>query len=250
MPTLTLNGDTIFYQTRGQTGPRVLFLHGAGGTWKHWGVQLRDLVNTRRVAVDLPGHGRSHGDGFDTIAGYAAFVQAFLDALEWPAATIVGHSMGGAIALWSALHAPDRVGRVGLIGAGARMRVHPDILDGLQTEDILPTLRLITKWAYGPDTSASEVERAAQQMAETPASVTYGDYAACNDFDVMGELERISAPALVLTGEQDKMTPPSYAEYLAEHIPRAQLSLVPNAGHYVMIEQPRAVTDALQGILS
>lgn len=249
MPTLTLNGDTIFYQTRGQTGPRVLFLHGAGGTWKHWGLQLRDLENVQAVAVDLPGHGRSDGDGCDTVAGYAVFVQAFLDALEWPKATIVGHSMGGAIAMWVALHAPDRVDKLGLVGTGARLRVHPSILEGLRAENPLPTLRDINERAYRADAPDEQIERATRELAATPAAVIYDDFIACDAFDVMEQLGDIHQPALVLTGEQDQLTPPTYAKYLAEHIPNAQLSLVPNAGHFVMIEQPGAVTRALKEIL-
>lgn len=249
MPTRIVNDDTIFYQTRGQTGPRVLFLHGAGGTWKHWGLQLRDLENAQRVAVDLPGHGRSDGSGHDTIAGYAAFVQAFLDALEWPATTIVGHSMGGAIAMSLALQAPDRVEKLGLVGTGARLRVHPAILKGLQAEDPLPTLRDINERAYRPDAPDEQIERATQELAATPAAVIYDDFIACDAFDIMEQLGDIQQPALVLTGEQDQLTPPTYAEYLAKHMSNAQLSLVPKAGHFVMIEQPQVVTDALEEIL-
>lgn len=249
MSTLTINGDTSFYQTRGQTGPRVLFLHGAGGTWKHWGLQLRDLENVRAVAVDLPGHGRSGGTGCDSIAGYARFVQAFLDALTWPAATIVGHSMGGAIAMWLALDSPDRVEKLGLVGTGARLRVHPAILDGLQADNPLPTLRDINARAYRSDAPDEQIERATQELAATPTAVIYRDFVACDTFDIMEQVGDIQQPALVLTGQQDQLTPPSYAEYLAEHIPSAQLSLIPDAGHFVMIERPQAVTDVLEEIL-
>ena len=249
MPTLTVNNDTIFYQARGQMGPRVLFLHGAGGTWKHWGLQLRDVENVQAVAVDLPGHGRSAGSARDTIAGYAEFVQDVLDALEWPAATIVGHSMGGAIAMWLTLQAPDRVEKLGLIGTGARLRVHPAILKGLQAEDPLPTLRDINERAYRPDAPNEQIERATQELAATPAAVIYDDFIACDAFDIVEQLGDIRQPALVLTGEQDQLTPPTYAEYLADHIPNAQVSLVSNAGHFVMIERPQAVTDALRDFL-
>jgi pimeloyl-ACP methyl ester carboxylesterase len=75
--------------------------------------------------------------------------------------------------------------------------------------------------------------------------VTHGDYSACNVFDVMARLGEIHAPTIVICGEQDRMTPPKYSELLVSKIPGAQLALIENAGHSVMIEQPHAVSRAL-----
>jgi pimeloyl-ACP methyl ester carboxylesterase len=78
----------------------------------------------------------------------------------------------------------------------------------------------------------------------------YRDLAACDAFDMMADLSRIDQPAIVITGDQDQLTPPKYAQYLQEHMPHATLVLIPDAGHYVAYEQPDAVAEALNVWLS
>ena len=74
-------------------------------------------------------------------------------------------------------------------------------------------------------------------MSETRPSVLLGDFLACNEFDETTRLSQIYQPVLVLTGEDDKMTPPRYAQFLADKLPHAELKIVPDAGHMLMLER-------------
>jgi pimeloyl-ACP methyl ester carboxylesterase len=78
----------------------------------------------------------------------------------------------------------------------------------------------------------------------------HSDYAACNAFDMMDEIGDVAAPALVVVGEHDRLTPPAYAQHLACSLPNATLEIVPNAGHMVMLEQPNAVNDAVRRFMN
>ena len=77
------------------------------------------------------------------------------------------------------------------------------------------------------------------------------DFTACNDFNLLAEspaedvLRHIDLPTLVVCGKEDRLTPPKYSRYLQERIAGAELLLVPDAGHMVMLEQPQAVTSAI-----
>lgn len=252
MPTISVESQELFYQERGTRNgdPTVLFVHGAGGTWRHWGLQVRDLEGAYRLALDLPGHGRSGGPGRRTVAAYAEVVQGFIKGLDLSDVTVVGHSMGGAIVLTLALQAPESVARLGLVGTGARLRVRPDFLEGILAMDREPTVRQIAVWSYRPGTPEAQIAQTARELQATDPLVYHGDFAACDSFNLMGRLEAISQPALVLTGTEDRMTPPKYAHYLAEHLPNATLRLVQDAGHMVMLERPDAVTTALREFLS
>ena len=77
----------------------------------------------------------------------------------------------------------------------------------------------------------------------------YRDLAACDGFDMMSELGHIAQPTLIVTGEEDRLTPPKYARFLAEHLDNAQLALLPNAGHYAQLEAPGAIADAIRAWL-
>jgi len=247
MPFLTLGGLQVHYAQR-QPLPAgrlpVVFIHGAGGTHQHWLYQVRDLAGSPTYAPDLPGHGRSEGRGWDSIAVYGDWIVSFLDATGLEQAVLVGHSMGGGIALDIALRYPTRVGGLGLVASGARLRVAPAVFDAIQ-QDMQAAVRLICEWAFGPEATPEMVRLGRRQMGETPAEVLYNDFLACDRFDVMDRLKEIAAPAFVLCGTEDRLTPAKYAVYARDHITGATLHLVEGAGHMVMLENPQAVVQAL-----
>ena len=258
MPYLTVAGERVFYAHRqpvpaGQ--PPVVFVHGAGGTHRHWLYQVRDLAAPApgdflpppTFALDLPGHGRSAGVGRDSIAAYGDWLVSFLDEADLEQAVLAGHSMGGAIALDVALRRPSRVAGLGLVATGARLRVAPAILDGI-LDDPGATVRLICDWAYGSGVPAEVARLGRRQMAETPPEVLHADFSACDAFDVCDRLAEISLPVTVLCGTADRLTPVKYSTYLRDQIPGATLHLVEGAGHMVMIEQPQAIVSALLGL--
>lgn len=220
-------------------------MHGAGANHLVWGLQVHALADVARaVALDLPGHGRSTPPGRNSIAAYGDVVLGLLDALAFDRAVIVGHSMGGAIAQMLALAHPDRVAGLGLVGTGARLRVLPAIMEGV-LNDLPATARLIIEYSYAPGIDPAFLRRAEQEFCECPATVIYGDFWACNQFDVLPRLAEIRAPTLVVCGRQDRMTPPKYSVYLAKNIPNASLVFIDEAGHSVMLEQPDATSLAL-----
>ena len=171
-----------------------------------------------------------------------------MDALALPRAVLMGHSMGSAIALECALYAPQRVEALILVGSGARLRVTPLILEGLLT-DFSATVDLICQYAYGPAASEFLRQRGRERMAETSPQVLHGDFLACDAFDVMARLGEIQCPTLIITGTADKLTPPKYATYLGDHIPDAQVVLVEEAGHMVMLERPELFTKKVTAFL-
>lgn len=249
MATCTIDGVEIFYQARGDAGPAVLFVHGAGGSWRHWGLTLRELEGACRVALDLPGHGRSGGRGETTIGAYSDVVLTFAREMGLRDLVLVGHSMGGAIAQQAALAAPDLVARLVLVSTGARLRVHPDFLAGLAQPDIAPITRRLAREMYGPAAPAAQIAQAARELAATRPEVYHGDLVACDHFDLRPRLQEITQPTLVLVGSEDRMTPPRLSEALAASLPNATMTVVPAIGHMPPIEAPDAVAAALRHFL-
>jgi pimeloyl-ACP methyl ester carboxylesterase len=246
MPTVETAFGPIFYLSRGQGQPPLIAVHGAGGLARHWGGQLSGLADlTQIVALDLPGHGRSPGPTHTTVDQGAERVLALLDALAIPRAVLMGHSMGGAIVQTLALRQPQRTAGLVLVGTGARLRVHPDILSGILA-DWRGVTEMITAWSYAPEYAADLLARAAADLRTTSPATLHADYSACDRFDLIAEAGRIAAPTLIIVGAQDRMTPPKYAEFLARTLPQAQLTIIEQAGHSVMIEQPQLVNEAIR----
>ena len=235
----------------GASGPPLVLVHGAGGTLAHWPREIRELSGRRVVAVDLPGHGGSPPPGHTSVGAYARSVLALADALALPRFVAVGHSMGGAVALALALDEPTRVAGLVLVGSGARLRVAPEILAAAAAPALSPEYAAAIAGRHlAPGAPAALREELARELAATAPGVLRGDYRACDTFDAMDRLGGVRAPALVVTGTDDRLTPRKYARYLAERIPGARLVEVPGAGHLVMREAPAAVAGALDGWLA
>lgn len=240
MPYVESGGTQIFYTQSGRQGRALVLIHGAGGNHLHWPAALRRLPGARVYAIDLPGHGRSGGRGRTAIGDYAADVVGFMDGVGLAQAILVGHSMGGAIAQTVALEYPERVAGLVLVGTGARLRVSPLLLEGI-LQNFQGVLDLMDDWAWGPGTPTELVKRGRQMMARVDPQVLWGDFAACDRFDVRERVGEIRAPTLVITGSEDRMTPPKFGLWLQEHIPNARFVQIDGAGHMVMLEKPEQV---------
>lgn len=243
----------LYYFSQGAddlTRPPVVLIHGAGGHHLYWPPQIRRLQGERIFAIDLPGHGTSAGVGHHAIGDYVDSVIAFLDALHLNRAVLVGHSMGGAVALESAIRWPERTLALGLIGSAAHLRVSPLLLQkAADPATEAEAVHLVIQYSFAPETNARLKELAGQRMLESRPSVLYGDLLACNAFNVGDRVAGISVPALVIFGSEDDMVQPAAGRLLADQIAGARLEIVPHAGHMVMLEQPQRVAALLSGFL-
>lgn len=229
----------------------VILIHGAGGTHLHWPAQIRRLSGYRVYAIDLPGHGKSEGRGNQTIDAYCQDILRWMENVNIYRGVIIGHSMGGAIALRMALKYPERVIALSLVGSGARLRVLPQILENSSSPTTFPiAIKAISERAFSKYSDPRLIELAAQRMETTRPSVLHGDFQACNTFDVMESIKKIQFPTLVVCGQDDQLTPVRYSQFLADQIPKAQLRIIPESGHMVMLEQPQIVANELSAFLA
>lgn len=249
---MPLAADIYYYEYQGEDGtrPTLILIHGAGGTHLHWPSEVRRIPNYRILAPDLPGHGKSGGRGLQTIAAYAEALLEWMQAINLHRAVFAGHSMGAAIAIHLAIEHPENVLGLGLLGAGARLRVHPEILQNTASETTFQrAVETIIDRAFSAEAPERLVELAAQRMAETRPSVLHADFLACDAFDETDRISQITQPTLVITGAEDRLTPPRYAQFMADKLPAAERHLIPQAGHMVMLEKPGEVAQLLKVFL-
>lgn len=226
--------------------PTLLFIHGSGGTSALWRGQIDALAGrANTVALDLPDRGRSKGAGMSRMQDYARAVMDFVDELEAPRPIPCGLSLGGGIVQQLLLDYPDRFSAGILIGTGARLRVMPAILEGVE-KDYETHLSGTAAIAASPKTDPALLEPLVREMALCPPEVALGDFQACDAFDVMERLSEIQVPVLVISGEDDKLTPPKYGAYLTQHIKNAERVHIMDAGHLSPLEKSAEVN---QGIL-
>jgi len=250
MPSVNTSRGKIWIadHRRGSGKPVAVFIHGAGGSHLNFPASLRQLQSISPILVDLPGHGASAGIGRDSIADYALDIVALLDALAIDSAIALGHSMGGAIAQWLALEHAARIEAVVLAGSGARLPVNPALITGI-VEDARGTISSIVRWMWSKQAPEKMKQQSAEIMLATAPAVIQGDFLACDSFDVSQRLTEIAIPTLVLAGEKDKLTPPSLSQELARGITGSELTVIPEAGHMMLLEQPDRSDDIIDAWL-
>ncbi len=244
---------SLFYfghQTQALDQLPVFFIHGAGGTHMHWPPHLRRLAGCRIYAPDLPGHGKSGGVGRSSIEEYVRDLVEFMSFVDIPSAVWIGHSMGSAIALAIAILHPGKVKALVLIGSGARLRIHREILSLVSEPKLLDrAVGLMIERLYGNTIDPELRELGYKQMLANRPGVIYGDLLACDNFDIRDQLNKVLQPALILCGREDRMTPVKFSEYLAANISHSILHIHQVAGHMIMLEQPAWVQTEIENFL-
>ncbi len=242
--TLSLSDYRLAYC---EAGPQVssnvvVCIHGAGGNRESWIPLMRRLAGegVNCLALELPGHGESDVAQISDIEEYSRIVLEFLKAKKLKSVYLAGHSMGGAIVLASVLLDSKIFRGVILIGSGAKLRVKDSILEGVKS-DFEAAVDEIIGYAFSPTADPSLVREGARSLLKCQVDTLHGDFIACNQFDVLSELESITTPALILCGEDDLLTPPKYSQFMSAKIQNAKLSIIPQSGHMVMLEQAEIV---------
>ena len=233
---IQIDSVPIAYEVAG-VGPPTVLLHGLSGSGRWWARNVGPLSRRFRVhVVDLLGFGGSRGQPF-VLAEAAAYLAAWMERLDLPRASVVGHSMGGFIAADFAAAFPERVERLVLVDAAAlpfdaRHLRRPRGLVGVARRLPLRFLPILATDALraGPVTIA----RAARELLRS---------------DLGPRLATIAAPTLVVWGEHDTLVPLAVGEQLARALPDGRLVVIPRAGHNPMWDQAdefnRVVADFL-----
>ena len=229
--------------------PTLVMIHGAGGTSQAWQGQihpLKDSVNT--LALDLPGHGKTAGQSKNRLDEYAHWLGEILDVLFQEPVFLMGHSMGGAIVQETAVLFPKLLKGIILVGTGPRLQVAPMFLEGFLNK-FEETVDTVINYGYTSGADQSMLMESAKLMKEAGPNVVYNDFVACNQFDRRKDLENINLPCLVICGEKDKLTPPALSRTLQEYIRGSVLKILPDMGHFAMIENYKAFNQCIRNFV-
>lgn len=218
-------------------------LHGASGsaaTWESVGLDGAGEV----LALDLPGRGAIPGPARSSVPELAAWLVEELDRRGVAEAVVLGHSLGGAVALQAAMDAPEWVAGLVLVSSAARLRVHPSIFEAVEASTPERPFRL--DMAFGASASRAVVDAYAAATASVPPETAMADWRACDGFDVRERLSEVSCPTLVVYGDADALTVPRFQGGLAEAL-GAETAVVEGVGHMLPWEAPGRLVEIVRG---
>jgi pimeloyl-ACP methyl ester carboxylesterase len=144
-------------------------------------------------------------------------------------------------------HADKLAGGI-LAHTGARLKVKQEIFDVIQN-NYVGFVESVCAFGLSPKSDAGKLRPQIENFTQAGSKATFGDFSACNQFDVMDRLAEIQIPILVLSATDDVLTPPKYGQFLADNLPNAQLANISDAGHMAPFEKPDAVNQAIKAYL-
>ena len=270
--TVSVHGRSVSYLEAGE-GPLLLLVHGMAGTARNWETVIEPLaLHSTVVAPDFPGHGNSAPGGGDySLGSLASGLRDLMVALGHDRATLVGHSLGGGVALQFAYQFPEMVERLVLVSSGG---LGPEVGIILRAA-ALPGADLFIRATAGPGSVAgSWLTGALGKVGLRPnadlAEVGRG-YASLADEDrrkaflstlhsVVGtEGQRVAAldrlylaeslPTLIVWGARDPIIPVEHGRAAHAQLPGSRLEVFPDTGHVPMLESPGRFVAVLQRFL-
>jgi pimeloyl-ACP methyl ester carboxylesterase len=267
--TLTLHGHSIAYVQKG-SGPVLLLVHGMAGTLDTWRSVIDPLAHDATVlAVDLPGHGSSSPGGGDySLGSLATFLRDVLMALGHERVTLVGHSLGGGIAMQFSYQFPEMIERLVLVSSGGLgLEVNPALrAASLPGADLFLSLtagatkrvsgltgRVLRAGHVRPTPGLEELARSYSSLADADRRSAFlatvrsvvglsGQTVAAGD-----RLHLASeTPVLLVWGADDPIIPVEHARAAHELLPHATLAVFEDVRHFPHVEAPERFVAVLQ----
>lgn len=224
----------------------LFFIHGSGGDHANWEHQYKNLDRDFNIlAIDLPGHGQSEGKGEQEVVRYVEWMKKLVEGLRLKNPVLIGHSLGAAISLTFAIYYGSLISGIVPVGGGVKMPVNQMILDGIR-KDTAAIISMVVKFSVTKENRDRLAGLLAEGLSAANPEVMYGDFMSCNRLDVTEAVARITVPTLLVCGDEDKMTPPALSQFMKDHIPGAKIALIPQAGHFVMMENVEAFNKVLK----
>lgn len=242
-----IDGRTVTFRYEPGAGPTLVCVHGSADNHHVYDRLLDAMPGRERYAINLPGRAGTDGPALGSVAQLEAFLSRFLESEVQGDYLIVGHSLGGGVALEHALRsASERLKGLVLLATGARLRVHPMILQlfeqvvrsGASIPPLPPGL-------YERGADPALVAEASKHRELTPVETAGLDWRAADGFNRMDDVKDIRLPALIVAGTQDALTPVKYAQFLAAQIPASELQILEGAGHMLVMERANEVAELI-----
>jgi 3-oxoadipate enol-lactonase len=255
MPLAHVNSTPIYYHFNGtEKGKVVMLSHSLAADITMWESQIPALVEAgyRVLRYDSRGQGSSAvPPGPYSMEVLAEDAVGLMDALDLEKVHFCGLSMGGMVGQMLGVRHSERLTSLTLSSTAAILSPREiwderiETVRGSGMESVVDTT--INRWFTKPgqDRMPNEIDKVRRVIMNTPVDGYCACCAAIQDMDLRDSLNAISTQVLVLVGEQDPGTPVSAAEFIHERIPSSELKIIPDAAHFVNVEQANAFNDTL-----
>jgi pimeloyl-ACP methyl ester carboxylesterase len=251
MSIIVVDHQMVHYEVFGHGRP-VVFLHGWLGSWRYWFPTMERVAeNFRTYSFDFWGFGESRRKStYESIQNYSDQVIRFLDELGIDRCLLVGHSMGGMVALKTAINHPKRISRVAAVGApivGDSLSWLLKLIDRPIMADAfarVPWFRRYMFHRFLGETTDPAVDEILDDSVKSSSTTLRNAVGSMWRTDLRPELSRLSVPALIVHGGRDEIVHPNQAD-LFDDTPVAEVVVMPESRHFPFLDEPQLFNDIL-----
>ncbi len=222
-------------------GIPLFFIHGAGSSHVCWSLQLKEFSKTHRViALDLSGHGKSeYSEEEASISeGYCREVDALVNHLDLDEFVMIGHSMGGGVAMSYILDGCKNIPKALVLVDTSPDLELSKLATGLVREAVEDRIFMFKSRVYEEFSDTYKIKKYEDEVRSAHPNIMQRDLIACDKFDITDRISEIHIPTFVIVGEHDDIIPPRVAYDLVKKLPHSDIAIVRNADHSPMVEQP------------
>ncbi len=272
---IQINSEEIAYQEEGSGEKVLLLVHGLSSNLEAWNKNVAALKEEfSTIAIDLPGYGKStKNTNHYSMADYACFINEFIRQKKLKNVSLVGHSMGGQVAIHSVLKHPENVERLILIAPAGIETFTPQEATVLKTSYTAEMVENATEeqirnnfklnfYEFPVDAEFMVKDRIEMKNAsdlKEYSVIVINNIAAMLDEPVLEDLNKIKIPVLMIFGKEDALIPNRYfhpnqdllslSQTAKEHLPQLDVKIIEKAGHFVNFEKAAEVNREIEDFM-
>ncbi len=272
---IAINSEELAYIEEGKGTKTLIFIHGLSSNLEAWKKNISGLEDSYRcIALDLPGYGKSSKNNTEySLEEYAAIIKKFAEEKQLKNPVLVGHSMGGQIAVHAVLKYPEYFEKLILVApagietfteeeAGIMKASYTPEMVKNATEDQIRSNFMANFYEFPEDAAFMIQDRIAMKSAsdfDIYAEIIVNNICAMLEEPVYEDLDKITIPVLIIYGENDQLIPNKYFHpnqdivFLVKaakgKIPNLKVELIPEAGHFVNFEKASEVNQKIHGFI-
>ena len=273
---IQINSEEIAYLEEGSGEKVLLFVHGLSSNMEAWGKNIASLKEKfTTIAIDLPGYGKSskNTDHY-SMADYACFINEFIRQKELKNVSLIGHSMGGQVAIHTVLKYPENFERLILIAPAGIETFSPQEAGVLKTSYTAKMVENATEeqirnnfkmnfYEFPADAEFMVKDRIAMKGTsdfENYSVIIINNIAAMLDEPVLEDLNKIKIPVLMIFGKEDALIPNRYfhpnqdllslSQTAKKHLPQLDVKIIEKAGHFVNFEKAAEVNREIEDFMN
>ncbi len=229
----------------------VILLHGSGGNHMAWPLEMRRVRGQRVFSLDLPGHGQSTNPASLSVLSIVKSLRQFIQDMNFFKVVLIGHSLGGILAIQYAARYPESVKGLMVLACGSQFSIPASLWNNLQNSNGKSQfIEQFSQLSFQPDFPQSQRNKILEPLKKMRLSLLTADLTICSKFNAQKDLSPIELPVSIIGGAGDQITPPGTVRQLSQYLSNSTVKIMRKCGHMLIYEKTTQISQLMRDFLN